>query len=103
MVSERVVVGILAIAAIVVIAGTGCIEKPSAPSEETQPTPTPELEQAPALSPTATPEPTQTSTPAVPEVMTDEEIDSLMQTIEDIEAIESELDIPEIDMDIDFE
>ncbi len=93
MVSGRIILGILAIAAIVVIGG--CMEKPSASTEETQPTPTPELEQTPAPSPTAT--------PTVTEVMTEEEINSLMQTIEEIEAIESELNIPEIDLNIDFE
>ena len=79
--AKEILIGMLAIAT------AGCIE--TAPPE-----------QIPVQTTTVTP---ATKTLIATAVMTDEEIDAIMQTLEDIEAIESELNVTEIDLDIEFE
>jgi len=81
--AKEILIGMLAIA----VATAGCIE--TAPPE-----------QIPVQTTTVTP---ATKTFTAPAVMTGEEIDAIMQTIEDIEAIETELNVTEIDLDIEFE
>jgi len=46
--------------------------------------------------------PTEPGEATLPEVMTDEEIDSLIHSVSDTEAIESELNVTEIDLNIDL-
>jgi len=71
----------------IAVATVGCIE--TAPPEQT-----------PVQTTTVTP---ATTTFTALEVMTDEEIDAIMQTLDDIEAIESELNVTEIDLNMKFE
>lgn len=78
MASKTLLIGILAVLVVAGIAGYFLTQKPSVT-------------------------PTETGEVTVPEVMTDEEIDSLMRSIEDIEAIESELNMTEMDLDIGLE
>ncbi len=81
--AKEILIGMLAIA----VATVGCIG--TAPPEQT-----------PVQTTTVTP---ATKTLIATAVMTGEEIDAIMQTIEDIEAIETELNVTEIDLDIEFE
>lgn len=77
MVSKTLLVGILVILVIAGMAGYFLTQKPSVT-------------------------PTETKEVTIPEVMTEEEINSLNQSIGDIEAIESGLNITEMDLNIDF-
>lgn len=81
--AKEILIGMLAIA----VATVGCIE--TAPPE-----------QIPVQTTTVTP---ATKTLTALEVMTDEEIDAIMQTLDDIEAIETELNVTEIDLNMKFE